>query len=93
MFPELLISGIGRALALQYTAGGAKVCIVGRRQGELEKVKLECLKIQNTGGDNASCLVVAGDCTVPEDMVRVRDEIQKGEFFFYLGEVHRSYWL
>lgn len=73
-------SGIGRLLALQYAASGAKVCIVGRRQTELDAVKAECrVQKMDAEGNKPSVLGVAADFTVPEDMVRVRDEIETGE--------------
>ncbi|THH26737.1 hypothetical protein EUX98_g7452 [Antrodiella citrinella] len=69
-------SGIGRSIALQYAASGAKVCIVGRRQSELEKVKSECVQSRKTVADNTTFASIAADFTNPEDMVRVRTEIE-----------------
>ena len=78
MLAELLCSGIGRTLALQYAAAGVKLCIVGRRQSELDMVKAECLQAHDAKGDSTTVLSVVGDFTDPEDMVRVRTEIETG---------------
>ncbi|KAH8101436.1 NAD-P-binding protein [Cristinia sonorae] len=69
-------AGIGRSMALQYAASGAKLCIVGRRQATLDTVKAECLKSRLTAADDTSVLSVVADFTVPEDMVHVRSEVE-----------------
>lgn len=80
-------SGIGRAIANQYARRGARVCVVGRRAGELEEVRRECEALQlqgweerkNGSGDLAGrTLAIVADIAVPEDMIRLRDRLQKG---------------
>lgn len=90
---ELLCSGIGRTLALQYAAAGVKLCIVGRRQSELDTVKAECLRVQahRTKGDSATVLSVVGDFTNPEDMVRVRTEIETGMAHHHCKDILLKY--
>ena len=41
-------SGIGRALALRFAAEGARVALVARREGELERLETE---IREAGGE------------------------------------------
>jgi len=68
--------GIGRSIALHYAANGAKVCIVGRREGELDNVKSECIQARKKATESTTFLSVAADFTQPEDMVRVRNEVE-----------------
>ncbi|OCH95456.1 NAD-P-binding protein [Obba rivulosa] len=63
-------SGIGRAVALEYAARGARICVVGRREGELKKVEEECTVLAS--GDKSRVLSIAADIANAEDMVRVR---------------------
>jgi len=70
-------SGIGRSVARQYAARGARVCIVGRRKALVEEVAVECRNAQKS----ARCqdvLAVPADFTDVEDMVRVREALEKG---------------
>ncbi|EMD34162.1 hypothetical protein CERSUDRAFT_117654 [Gelatoporia subvermispora B] len=67
-------SGIGRVIALEYAARGAKVCIVGRRKQELDKVKDECDTLVSR--DKSHVLCIAADITNVEDMVRVRSALE-----------------
>ncbi|KAI1137641.1 NAD(P)-binding protein [Hypoxylon sp. FL0543] len=59
-------SGLGRAVAKQYAARSARVCIVARRAEQLSQLAEEC------GG---RCFYVVADFSDAEDMVRVRQEI------------------
>ncbi|PSS37390.1 hypothetical protein PHLCEN_2v754 [Hermanssonia centrifuga] len=68
-------SGLGRSLAHQYSERGGKVCVVGRRRDELEKVLAECLALR-PGPENDGVLIHAGDFTNVDDMVRVRAFLQ-----------------
>jgi NADPH:quinone reductase-like Zn-dependent oxidoreductase len=63
-------SGIGRAIAHQYAERGARVCVVGRRQLQLDEVVLEC---------GNKCFGVRGDFANVEDMVRIRAAVEGGE--------------
>ena len=67
-------SGIGKSLALQYAQRGASLCIVGRRESLVREVVAECL--QRLGQKNV--LGVTADFTQVEDMICVRDTIEKG---------------
>ncbi|KAI1438991.1 short chain dehydrogenase [Xylaria sp. CBS 124048] len=60
-------SGLGRTLAKQYAARGARVCVVARRKEALEELATEC--------DGDGCLPFAADFTQPEAMIRLRDEL------------------
>jgi len=70
-------TGIGRAIALQYAARGAKVCITGRRTAELQAVHAEC---DVAAGVDGSVLSVNADFSSTEDMADVRRRIQKGTY-------------
>lgn len=52
-------------------------CIVARRASTLEAVKAECVAL---GLDSDRVLVVPANVTQPADLLRVRDEVAKGEF-------------
>jgi len=68
-------TGIGRAIALQYAARGAKVCITGRRTAELQAVHAEC---DAAAGADGSVLSVSADFSSTEDMADVRRRVEKG---------------
>jgi len=68
-------TGIGRAIALQYAARGAKVCITGRRVAELQAVHAEC---DAAAGASGSVLSVSVDFSSMGDMADVRRRIEKG---------------
>ncbi|KAI1179567.1 short chain dehydrogenase [Nemania sp. FL0916] len=57
-------SGLGRTLAKQYAARGARVCVVARRFHPLADLAREC---------GERCLPFIADFTKAEDMVRLRD--------------------
>ncbi|TFY71659.1 hypothetical protein EVG20_g1349 [Dentipellis fragilis] len=71
-------SGIGRAIAHLYSSRGARVCIVGRREAELRDVWTECeARLASKSEDASKVLSVQADFTSAEDMVRVRQSIEK----------------
>jgi NADPH:quinone reductase-like Zn-dependent oxidoreductase len=78
-------SGIGRALASEYAARGARVCLVGRRAEQLEEAAEECRVLSGknkhaeyqAGGRRV--LAVEADITSVDEMVRVRDTIETGQ--------------
>lgn len=61
-------SGVGHATAIQYARRGVKVCVVARRADKINALAAEC-------GDN--CIAVAADLSVVDDMVRVRQTVEK----------------
>jgi NAD(P)-dependent dehydrogenase (short-subunit alcohol dehydrogenase family) len=63
-------SGVGRALALALAAGGATVCVVGRKAATLDAVAAE---IGAVGGRAVTC---AADLTVDDDLRRLADEVR-----------------
>lgn len=69
-------SGIGQSIAHQYAARGAHICLVARREKELEQVATAC-RAQSPGGPSKVVAVVA-DCTLPEDIIRVRQALASG---------------
>ena len=75
-------SGVGRSLAHMYAQRGARVCVVGRRQKEIEEVELECKTIQKIkeSEDDRIAFSVCTDFANPEQMVMLRDIVQAGEF-------------
>lgn len=64
--------GIGRAIAQEYASRGAKVCVVGRRQTQLDDV------VRELGGADGQVMGVMGDFANVEDMVRVRAAVEEG---------------
>ncbi|KAL1716094.1 NAD-P-binding protein [Schizophyllum commune] len=68
-------SGIGRAIAEKYAKRGARVCIVGRRQDQVDEVILLCTGLSPTGTDN-TILGTAADFANAEDLVKIREQIQ-----------------
>lgn len=61
-------TGLGRAAALDFAAGGARVVVCGRRPEPLEEVRA---LIRDRGGD---CLALTADIRAADDVVRVVDE-------------------
>ncbi|OTA58940.1 short chain dehydrogenase [Hypoxylon sp. EC38] len=59
-------SGLGRAVAKQYAARNARLCIVARRAEQLAQLAKEC---------GEKCFFVVADFSDAGDMVRVREEI------------------
>ncbi|KAG6373195.1 hypothetical protein JVT61DRAFT_6815 [Boletus reticuloceps] len=70
-------SGVGQAMAHKYASRGAFVCIVGRRQSKLDEVVQECEELCERGGFKDSVLGVRADCGDVQDMVRLRETLQK----------------
>jgi NADPH:quinone reductase-like Zn-dependent oxidoreductase len=86
-------SGIGRSIAHAYAARGARVCVVGRREKELASVVGECeVRAREVGhitnGEKRVISAVA-DFTNAEDMVRVRDLVERGSLLLCLGSQRR----
>ncbi|KAI6086463.1 NAD(P)-binding protein [Hypoxylon rubiginosum] len=59
-------SGLGRSVAKQYAARGARVCIVARRAEQLSVLAQEC---------GQRCIWVAADFCKADDMVRLRERL------------------
>ena len=74
-------SGVGRTLAHMYAQRGARVCVVGRRQKEIEEVELECKTIQRIKEpeEDRNAFSFCADFASPEQMVMLRDVVQAGE--------------
>ncbi|KAI0711931.1 NAD-P-binding protein [Cerioporus squamosus] len=76
-------SGIGRAIAHEYAAAGARVCLVGRRENELNVVAEECANRLPEGAASWSSdksdrlLALPGDFSNAEDMLAVRDNLEQ----------------
>lgn len=90
-------SGVGKELAVQYANRGAKVCLVGRGEVQLQDVVNLCLKASQALPAGQPVISLAADFTNPEDLIRVRDAIQKGEHFeallFLSSSKSRVEWL
>ena len=78
-------SGIGRAIAHEYAAAGARVCIVGRRRDELNAVADECANRLPRGAAAWSSdkrdrvLALPGDFSKADDMLAVRDIVEQSK--------------
>lgn len=79
-------SGIGRSMAHEYASAGARVCVVGRREQELNAVADECASllpkaaVSGGGGERGSggeAFSVVADFTNPEDMVTLRKKLEE----------------
>ncbi|KAI0750016.1 NAD-P-binding protein, partial [Daedaleopsis nitida] len=68
--------GVVRALALRYASAGARICIVARREEELENVAGECRELSGRHGEEERVLSMKGDFTVVEDMMNLREMVQ-----------------
>ncbi|KLO20018.1 NAD-P-binding protein [Schizopora paradoxa] len=68
-------SGVGRELALQYAARGARLCIVARREAELQKAHAECLAAASGKGGQVTMAVL--DASDAEQMLSLRDKLEK----------------
>ncbi|EIN13468.1 NAD(P)-binding protein [Punctularia strigosozonata HHB-11173 SS5] len=75
-------SGIGRSIAHIYASRGARVCVVARREPDLQNVMEECRALSSRGGHSEfqaggrRIIGVTADFTNVEDMVRVRTELE-----------------
>jgi len=83
-------SGVGRELALSYARRGCRqLVIVGRREKELEQVRIECDKERKKGEEwemsdeapgyenqksNKQTLSIKADCSNAKDIFRIREE-------------------
>lgn len=83
-------SGVGRALAHSYALRGARVCVVGRRQKEIEDVEQECRLIQRMkeSEEARNTFSFCGDFANPEQMIMLRDVIQAGELLSFARLIH-----
>lgn len=70
---QLCLSGIGRAIALQYAQRGAKVFIVGLRQAEVDKVYSECASLHPGEGN---VIARVANFTDVQDMVDIRNTLK-----------------
>jgi len=75
-------SGIGRAIAHQYSERGAKVCVVGRREQKIAEVLEECKGLSPEGkaglSDDTRVLGISADFANMDDMIRVRTALETG---------------
>ena len=69
-------TGIGRDVALKYYARRAKVCVVGRRKDKLNQVVAACET--KTRRRKKDVLSVAADISSPDDMISLRELLDKG---------------
>ncbi|EPQ61266.1 NAD P-binding protein [Gloeophyllum trabeum ATCC 11539] len=75
-------SGIGRAIAHIYASRGARVCVVARREAELETVAEECRALSTTAGHGEyqaggkRVIHVVADFAEVDDMVKVRTALE-----------------
>jgi NAD(P)-dependent dehydrogenase (short-subunit alcohol dehydrogenase family) len=83
-------SGIGRSIAHMYAARGARVCIVARRDDQLQEVMDECQQLSAKAGHaeyqagGRRIVSVVADFTNVEEMVSVRTELENGACFSWL---------
>ena len=62
-------SGIGRAIAVQFAKGGAKVTACARREDRLQQLQREL------AGEGKTIQIIAADATKPEDMDRLGQSV------------------
>ncbi|KAH9487391.1 11-beta-hydroxysteroid dehydrogenase-like 4A [Psilocybe cubensis] len=72
-------SGVGRAMAKQYAARGARVCVVGRREALLAEVREECLQARRDvpGTADHDIAALPGDFTSVADMINIRTFLEE----------------
>ncbi|KAI3611439.1 short-chain dehydrogenase reductase family protein [Moniliophthora roreri] len=70
-------SGIGREIARQYAARGAKVCIVGRTPEKLAEAVEEC----------KGAISAVADLSNVEDMIRLRNMLETGKPLLSIADV------
>lgn len=68
-------SGIGRSIAHVYAKRGARICVVARRNDNVQEVVRECRVEQ---GHDEGVVGCAADFTKVEDMIRVRNVVAEG---------------
>ncbi|KAI5986407.1 hypothetical protein EDD15DRAFT_2122753, partial [Pisolithus albus] len=71
-------SGVGCAIAQQYASRGAYVCVVGRREEKLNDVVQECVELAARNGFEDRMLRVKADVSNVNEMVKVRETLEKG---------------
>jgi short-subunit dehydrogenase len=81
-------TGIGRAIALNYAASGARIAIQARDRVALEKVARE---VMSAGG---ACIAEAGDATNADDCARLIDRAKKqfGRIDVLVNNAGRGYY-
>ena len=67
-------SGIGKEIALKYARRGARLCIVARRKEALASVLQEC----QANGGSASAIALPADFSNADDLINIRDTIERG---------------
>ncbi|KAI0292250.1 NAD(P)-binding protein [Multifurca ochricompacta] len=67
-------SGIGRTISLRYAGRGAKVCVVARRNAELEVVRLQCEAMAHAPD---SVFSICADFTNAEDLLNIKNDISE----------------
>ena len=84
-------AGVGLAIAYQYSAKGARVCVVGRSQSGSsgEQYQAPTAKEDLKGGFAITSL--SGDPSVVDDMLRVRDTVRNGALCLPYGCTYFSY--
>ncbi|OSD06382.1 NAD-P-binding protein [Trametes coccinea BRFM310] len=76
-------SGIGRAIAHEYASRGSSVCVVGRREHQLNVVAEECAKLlpnqtaEDSSDKSRRILRIKADFNSVEDMVALRDQLER----------------
>lgn len=76
-------SGIGRSIAQLYSERGARVCVVGRRQGNIAEVVDECGRLsprdpKGHSDNEMKILGIPGDFADVDDMLRIRAALEAG---------------
>lgn len=72
-------SGVGRTMAKQYSARGARVCVVGRRETLLLEVQSECRNAQDAAGSRSEDIIaIPADFTDVDDVINIRSLLQAG---------------
>ncbi|TFK72262.1 NAD(P)-binding protein [Pluteus cervinus] len=71
-------TGVGRVLATLYAKRGARVCVVGRREGIIREVVQECLHTSSPSSSESTkkILGIAGDFADAEAMIGLRDTLK-----------------
>ncbi|KAH9856525.1 NAD-P-binding protein [Lenzites betulinus] len=75
-------SGIGRAIAHEYASAGSRVCIMGRREQQLNEVAEECAKLlptrtaEGASANAGEILHATGDFNDVHEMVALRERLE-----------------
>lgn len=78
-------SGVGRNIAVFLARRGAKVCVIGRRKALLDDLEKELAAAYSDSneasdiGNKKRILGVVADMTSPEELVNVRETLDKGK--------------